>query len=171
MLLKNSPEFIEQKRTFDYKGGIMYSANCRDYLEVPEYAVIGKIEISECQPPYMCYNEGDEYVGIVAKKYEQSDKKSDLFDRHVRIVSYYAVHKTSDSIGLSPNHLRIMYSSTDGSFHAVNCNDYGADVYYTINAEQNRITIYTKHFTVYVIKTIKESELAIIHAYPGPKKK
>jgi hypothetical protein len=49
----------------------MYSANCRDYLEVPEYAVVGKIEITECQPPYMCYNEKDEYVGIVAKKYEQ----------------------------------------------------------------------------------------------------
>jgi hypothetical protein len=55
------------------------------------------------------------------------------------------------------------------SFTIVNCNDYGADVYYTIDVEQNRITIHTKHFTVYVIESIDNPEFEIISRYPERK--
>jgi hypothetical protein len=95
----------------------MYSANCRDYLEVPVDAV-DDVTMTECEPPYISRSDdsNDSYVGVFVKKYKQSG--DNLFKRHVKIVSYYTLHNSKTSI--SSDDLRIRYSEKDGSFSLLN---------------------------------------------------
>jgi hypothetical protein len=156
------PGFLEQERTFDKRGGIMYSANCRDYLEVPVDAV-DDVTMTECEPPYISRSDdsNDSYVGVFVKNYKQSG--DNLFKRHVKIVSYYTLHNSKTSI--SSDDLRIRYSEKDGSFSYAKYNDYEANVYYTIDHAQNCVVIFTRHFSYYLIETNIESEDEIQFLY------
>jgi hypothetical protein len=128
----------------------MYSANCRDYLEVPVNAV-DDVTMTECEPPYIsrCDDSNDRYVGVFVKNYKQSFDI--LFKRHVKIVSYYTLYNSKTSI--SSDDLRIRYSEKDGSFSYAKYNDYEANVYYTIDYDQNCVVIFTRHFSYYFLET------------------
>ena len=163
VLYKTDETFPADKiETFNHAGGQMYCCDeCDDYLDIPAGAISpGKnYEIIQ-QFPFI--NRQDEkeccYRIVCVKEYHERENRA--FDRHVRIVTHFA----SD---VDAQYIKVRHSTDKGNYEEVsqlensedsNCCTF--DVYFT--AQNNILTIYTRHFTVFIIEEQRLSSLTNI---------